>query len=315
MADIYIRNFIPEDIPQITAVQEAYRQAYPHASVVPGEAYLSPGFEGGKNIFCAFDGKGMLQGYAPVFPVLIEAPNLPHTVWTEVKADPESDSLPEVKEALFERVLKRAKEVTSTVAGHAVQVTFQYHPTETSSIEFVTSRGCAYSESVFRLRRDLAEELPVVHAPESIEIRGWHMDSEGEQQAYVRARNEAFPEAPVSLADWQSFLTSPAWKEGTNITAFDGPEVVGCVTAYWDEFISQQAGCRAGYTEFIFVRAQWQRGGIASAMITQALAFLKEHGREAAFLEVKASNEKALDLYTRLGYRRVDETRFYVLRL
>ena len=48
-------------------------------------------------------------------------------------------------------------------------------------------------------------------------------------------------------------------------------------------------------------------------MITQAMSYLKEHGREAAFLEVKAANEKVLSVYYRLGYVKVDETRLYVL--
>jgi ribosomal protein S18 acetylase RimI-like enzyme len=43
--------------------------------------------------------------------------------------------------------------------------------------------------------------------------------------------------------------------------------------------------------------------------------YLKEHGREAAYLEVKASNQRALDLYYRLGYKLIDETRLYVLHL
>ncbi len=50
-------------------------------------------------------------------------------------------------------------------------------------------------------------------------------------------------------------------------------------------------------------------------MICQGLVFLKEHDREAAFLEVKAANQHTLDLYYRLGYQLIDETRLYVLEL
>jgi ribosomal protein S18 acetylase RimI-like enzyme len=141
------------------------------------------------------------------------------------------------------------------------------------------------------------------------------MDSEEELQAYVRARNEAFPESPVSLADWQAFLQSPTWQDGRVITALDGKEVAGCVAAYYDEVLGQYTGDRAGLTEYIFVRPRWRGRGIAAHLISLGLRYLKEQGRDAAYLEVKASNEEALSLYRRLGYEVIDQTGFYVLEL
>jgi ribosomal protein S18 acetylase RimI-like enzyme len=315
MSNFTIRKFTSDDIPQVMALQRAYQGIHPNAAVIPGEVYLSTGFEDGKNIFCAFDESGNLQGYAPLFPNLKEDSQIPHTIWVEVKVRPDLASPQELKDLLFEQVLNRTREITQAFPGHPTHLSFQYHPSETASIDYVTSRGCNYTESVFRLMCDLSQDLPVVPAPDQIDVRPWRMESEAEQQAYVRARNETFPEAPVTLADWQSFLSSPAWQVGTTMTAFDGQEIVGSVAVYWDEEISGQIGRKAGFTEYIFVRANWRRRGIAAFMIFQGLMYLKEHGREAAYLEVKASNQRALDLYYRLGYKLIDETRLYVLHL
>jgi ribosomal protein S18 acetylase RimI-like enzyme len=314
MSRFTIRNFVPSDVPEIMALQRKYQWAYPSASVIPGEVYLSTGFEDGKNIFCALDEEGYFQGYAPLFPILTHDPKLPHTIWAEVKAEPGLKS-PAVKDILFERIVKRTREVTHTSPGHPTRLTFQYHPSETASIKYVLSKGCVYSESVFRLMRDLSQELPIVPPPERIKFRAWRMESEQEQQAYVQARNEAFPEAQITLADWHYFLSSLAWQTGITMTAFDENEIVGSVTVYWDEAISQQTGKKAGYTEYIFVRSKWRKRGIARFLIVESLAFLKDHDREAAFLEVKASNQHALDLYYGLGYQLIDETRLYVLEL
>jgi len=315
MSSLIIRNLTSDDIPQVMALQLAYQQAHPNSSVIPGEVYLSPGFGDGKNIFCALDEKGFLQGYAPLFPVLTENPQIPHTIWAEVKVNPRLPSPRDAKDALYERVIHRAREIAQAFSGHLAQLIFQYDPSEMFSIEYVISRGCVYSESVFRMMRDLSQELPIVPAPEQIEIRRWCMENEKEQQAYVQARNEAFPEAPITLADWQAFLHSPAWEEGTSITAFDKQEVVGSVTVYWDEALSQQIGRKVGFTEYIFVKANWRKRGIAPFMIYQGLLYLKEHGREAALLEVKAANQHALDLYYGLGYQLINESRLYVLNL
>jgi ribosomal protein S18 acetylase RimI-like enzyme len=315
MSAFIIRNFTADDIPQVMALQHAYQGMYPNASLIPGEVYLSPGFEDGKNIFCAFDENGCLQGYAPLFPNLTENPQIPHTVWAEVKVRPDLASPWDLKDVLFEQVLNRTRAITQVLPGHRTRLTFQYHPSEKSSIDYVTSRGFRYAESVYRLMRDLTGELPSIPAPVQIDVRPWRMESELEQQAYIRARNEAFPDAPVTLADWQSFLASPAWQSGTSMAAFVGREIVGSVTVYWDEEISQQIGKKAGFTEYIFVRANWRKRGIAAFLISQALRYLKEHGREAAYLEVKAYNQSALDLYSRLGYELIDESCLYVLEI
>jgi ribosomal protein S18 acetylase RimI-like enzyme len=315
MAPFILRTFTPADIPAVTALQQAYQQVFPHTAVVPGQAYLSPGFDEGRNIFCAFDDSGILQGYAPFFPVLAEQPHQRHTFWTEVRVHPQLPSPGEVKDLLFEQVCRRAGETARAHPAHPARLAFQYHPSEIPSIDYILARGCTFSESVIRMSRDLSDEILPVPAPGGIDIHPWRMDSEAEQQAYIQARNESFPEAPITLADWQNFLASPEWEGGASMTAFEGGQVAGSVIAYWDEAVSRQVGHKIGFTEYIFVRPRWRGRGIAASLIARSLQYLKEHGREFASLEVKAVNVNALNLYYRLGYVKIDETKLYFMEV
>jgi ribosomal protein S18 acetylase RimI-like enzyme len=316
MKNVTIRTFDASDVSAVVELQSAYSAHYPDAPVIPGEVYLSPAYEGGRNIFCAIDETGRLIGYAPVYPVLVrESSDLPHTVWTEIKAHPACESIPELKDQLFTRVRLRAREVTHEVPGHPVHLTFQYFPSETSSIEYVLSRGCKHTESVFTMRRDLSQEIPGVFISKSISIRPWRMENEAEQQMYVRARNECFPEAPVELGEWQYFMMSPHWAVGTTFAAFDGDELAGNVAVFWDEAENQRSGKQIGYTEYIFVCPRWRGKNIARALITAGLEHLRQHGLTEARLEVRARNEGALRLYTDLGYGVIRESRFFVLNL
>jgi ribosomal protein S18 acetylase RimI-like enzyme len=315
VSNYQIHTLTPEYLPQVMALQEAYRQCYPQATVIPGEVYLSPGFEAGANIFCAVDDNGCLRGYAPLLPNLTAEPGPPNVIWTEVKADPALAGLREIKDLLFERVVARAREIARSSPEKPTQLTFQYHPSESPSVEYVLSKGCAYTATVFRMMRDLSAEIPAVPCPDGIEVRNWRMETQMEQEEYVEARNEAFPDSPVSLADWQSFLQSGFWREGCAVTALDGPEIAGCVAAYCDDALSQYTGTKAGITEYIFVRSKWRGRGIAAHLISRSLRFLQERGRDAAYLEVKASNENALALYCRLGYQVIGETRLYALEV
>ena len=316
MKNITIRSFDSSYVEAVVELQSAYTALYPDAPVIPGELYLSHAYESGQNIFCAIDENGKFIGYAPIYPVLMREPSdLPHTIWTEVKAHPAFESVHELKDQLFERVLRRAREVTHEFPGHPVHLTFQYFPSETASIEYVLSRGCKHTEIVFTMRRDLSKEIPCVSASESISICPWRMESEAEQQMYVRARNECFPEAPIELGEWQYFMKSSHWSVGTTFAAFDRDDLAGNVAVFWDEAENQRSGKQIGYTEYIFVRQRWRGKNIARALITAGLEHLKQRGLTEAHLEVRARNEGALRLYADLGYEVMRESRFYVLEL
>jgi ribosomal protein S18 acetylase RimI-like enzyme len=316
MKNITIQPFAASRIAAVVGLQSAYSATYPDAPVIPGEVYLSPAYEDGRNLFCAIDECGELVGYAPLYPVLMrESSDLPHTLWTEIKAHPACEAPDEIKDQLFEQILLRAREVTNGFPGHPVHLTFQYFPSETASIEYVISKGCHHSESVFTMRRDLSQEIGAVSPFDGIAIRPWRMESEAEQRRYVRARNECFPDAPISLGEWQYFMQSPYWSVGTTIAAFDGEELVGNVAAFWDEGENQRSGNRIGFTEYIFVRSAWRGKDIARSLISAGLAHLKERGLAEAHLEVRAKNLGALRLYVDLGYEVIRESRFYVLEL
>lgn len=316
MKKITIEALHSSYLPAIADLQTAYSAIYPDAPIIPGEVYLSPAFADGRNLFCALDENGELVGYAPLYPVLVrDTSDLPHTLWTEIKTHPRVDSPNQIKDCLLEQILVRAREVTSDFPGHPIHLTFQYFPIEIASIEYVRSKGCEHTESMFTMRRDLSQ---AIHAPTSIEnvvMRPWKMETEAEQQMYIDVRNQCFPEAPTALEEWQYFMSSPMWAVGTTYAAFHGEQLIGNTSVFWNEAENEQTGKKVGYTEFIFVHPDWRGKNIARELITRGLKHLKEHGLEDAHLEVKAQNQNALRLYQGLGFEVIRESRFYVLSL
>lgn len=317
MKKFTIQTLTSVDIPSVVDLQKAYSKVYTDARVIPGELYLSPGSGNGENVFCTFDENGKLLGYAPLYPVLMrDQSNLPHTFWTEIKVHPAEERGIEIKDQLFERLLLRTRELARDFPGHPSHLTFQYFPSETGSIDYVTSKGCQYTESVFTMRRDLSLEiqsLPPIQ--EDIVIRPWRMESEAEQQAYVAARNECFSEAPIELEEWQYLMKSPQWSVGTSFAAFQEDKLIGNVAVFWDEAENEKSERKIGFTEYIFVLPAWRGKNIARQLITAGLQHLKQHGLDDAHLEVRAQNQNALRLYFSLGFEVLNESRFYVLSL
>ena len=55
-----------------------------------------------------------------------------------------------------------------------------------------------------------------------------------------------------------------------------------------------------------FLMPPWRKKGVGSALIGMGLSYLKTRCK-TAFLEVRANNENALNVYKRMGYRVVKE--------
>ncbi len=312
--------FTPADIQAVFELELAYARAFPGAPVIPAEAYLSPGFHQGQDVFCAYQGD-CLAAYAPVYVHLIlDGPaDQPYVAWAEVKARPDlADPWP-VKDALLEQLIERARAVTrasareSNLPERPVRIMFDYHNNEIAAIEYIQSHGFDYVQSAFEMTRDLSEPVGRMPLPEGFSLRRWKMESEPEQRAYAAARNECFPNAPIQLETWQYFMRSAEWENGTTIACFEGQDLLGNVNVYWNEDEMREAGIRFGYTEDIFVRPEWRGKGIARAMISEGMRFLQEKGMAEARLTVAARNETALGLYLEMGYRVTQESRHYAI--
>lgn len=308
---VVVRSYTPHDGAAVVDLQQRYAAQYPGAMVVGADIYAHPGFAEGCNILCAVDADGTLVGYAPLFPVAVDAaadPAIPHRLWAALKPDADlpAEAAREVADALMERLLTRSAEVAAELPPRRVDLTLECAATEAPAIAYALSRGFIHEASVFAMARDLAEPPPSAPVPVGIAVREWKMASSDERRAYLEARNAAFPESPWTLEGLSYFLRSPHWAVGTTCAAFDGERLVGNVLVYWDP---HQAGARRiGYTEEIFTLAPWRRRGIARCLIARGLAYLRAHGVSEAHLQVRATNADALGLYTALGYRIVSET-------
>lgn len=305
-----IRNFQQEDIPALMRLQESYAYQHQGVKVIASEVYASPAFHGGKDVFCLFHPNGQLLAYAAILPQFSSSANgQSHVIWAEIKADPILADSATIKDQLFTCLRRRIQELSEQQPALPLELRFQYLPHEESAIHYVSNKGAYTTMSIYQMSRPLNLSIPLIESPQGIEIRSWKMESTAEQAMYVQARNECFPEAPIRLDAWIYFMQSTEWALGTQIAAFDGRQLAGSLTVYWNEVVDPEIG----YSEDIFVRPDWRRRKIAPAMIAAGLRYLQEHGLRAARLEVRATNRNALSLYESLGYRLEEESNVYTI--
>jgi ribosomal protein S18 acetylase RimI-like enzyme len=307
MDKFYLRNLVPADAPRLGELFRRYREQWPVTRMREIEFYLShPAFEQGKNIFCAFDPPGNMLGSGLIFPVLVQddAPaGKAHHLWLMIVADPRSSRQTYIKNLLFARILARAKEIKKGLAaGHReLLLGASLFSSELDMIHYFVKKQFVHNDSVYIMHRDLREPVPRLPQPPGVTVKEWRIETEEDQQKYLKAENAAFPHAPKNPEGLRHFLRSSIWNGGgTSFSAFaDNGEVVGSVMVYGNP----HAGRRVAFTEDIFVLPPWQRRGIASYLIRQGLAYLQRQGVRLASLEVRSRNDNALNIYKRLGYK------------
>ena len=307
-----IRKFNSSDIAQINRIQQEYKQVYPGFQAVPSEVYASAAFQEGQNVLCAIHPNGQVLAYAAIYPIYAaENSSKAHIFWAELKVSPLISNLVFIKDSLFNSLLERAAILKSNIPGHDVLMNFQLLPEEIESITYLTNKNALLKESIYTMQRDLSSPIAQIDAPAGIDIRPWKMEGTAELAAYVQARNEAFPEAPIQLDEWVYFMQSEQWANGSNIAAFDGEQLAACMTVYPDT--SDQPGI--GFSEYIFTRPAWRGRRIALPLICRGLSYLKTLGLNIAQLDVRSDNQKAIRLYEVSGYKVVKESGVYSISI
>lgn len=310
--DLHLQNYTPEDAGRVLALQERNAARHRGAQVTPPEVYGQPAFAGGRHIPLALDGAGDLLGYGAICPPPPGEGGALRVFWAAAVVDPGLPNAQPVREALLSRLLALAEEHLRSGSGDGgdtprAEIRLDPAISEGEAIAYALAHGFERLHGVYRMVRDLSEPLPDPPAPEGVVCRPWKMAGDEEMGRYLAARNAAFPERAWSLEFLRYFSGSPQWAEGTTFSAFapDG-DLVGSVMAYWDPAPSGAAP-EIGYTEEVFCRPGWQRQGIATYLLAQALGLLSANAVRHATLQVSAVSEGVLGLYTRLGYRVVSE--------
>jgi GNAT superfamily N-acetyltransferase len=304
MKELIIRNYTAEDIFQVIEVQKQYKKKYPNYSIRGKDVYTDhPMFENGKNIFCVFDLSNKLIAYSPIVPAPVNDDSdveNPHYLWTDIIFDPFVENIEESMDLLLKKIIERAIEKKASFSQRKTRLASLKFVEEQKGIRYYLSKGFENYDTVYSMNRDLSEAIVVAEFPDDIQVKRWKITTEEDKLKYIYADNLSNPESPISREDLEWNLKK-AWSVGSAIAAFDkNGQLVGSVMAYW--FDKEK-----GITEEIFVLPAWRKKGFAQSLVREALVYLKEYDKTSAELEVRKSNEKAINLYKKLGYEIVQE--------
>jgi ribosomal protein S18 acetylase RimI-like enzyme len=164
------------------------------------------------------------------------------------------------------------------------------------------------------LIRPVNEPLPTPPAPHGIEVVPYHSRY---QEATRVAHNDAYADNPSALLP-----DAPAWPQhAVGLANFlpdasflaladtaDGPDIAAFLFSLEHRDVT---GAREGALHCLGTRKPWRRRGLATILISRALAVFRQTGYAQARLQVDSSNTDAVSLYATLGF--TDSGRGYAM--
>ena len=296
MNQFKLRNFFPEDEPSMLALQHRCVDLCPDTGKFDLGLWRSPAYRNGKNIFIAENGNNQIIGYAATCSAYYSNQLNARIYWMDLRTDPEFDDHFEIKDALLERIIRRGNEIKIEENRKRAAIGVTYFSQGLDSIAYLKSRGFIHFESIVAMRKELSSPLPVFKPLPGIQIKAWKMENQEEKIAYLAARDTAFGYSLGGLDEFEHFTGSKLWQEGTSITAFYAEEIIASVMALSN-----------GLLDFVFVLPEWRRKGIAKALTTAALRYLRKRNHSQAWLEVNSHNQAAIRLYQNVGFETFKE--------
>ncbi len=120
-------------------------------------------------------------------------------------------------------------------------------------------------------------------------------------------REHGIAASPDPLARLLETATADTW-HGFVIVARDGGRVVG--VAYVATILSAEHCGPVAWLEELYVRPDCRHRGIGTALVTAVLERAQKDGMVAVDLEIDADHKRVISLYQRLGFRRLERSRW-----
>ncbi|NQX47300.1 GNAT family N-acetyltransferase [Paenibacillus tritici] len=262
--------------------------------------------ENWENVFCAFEGDKMVaKGQLQIFNVVPpgRAAESKHKIFMNLKTLPGREKDLELLDGLYSRLLKRAHELRGTLSREygTILCTGNYAAEESYHTYFDKHLGYLPYSRLYTLHRDLNEPIAAAEPDSGLEAVFAPLDSPEQREAYLELEAEIWPDTPLGMERLLEYQEHPLW---TSIVVRDAGQVAGSLMVWQEE--------ETGIIEDVFVREPWRRRGIAKALLSHALSYLKEQGLEQAQLVVLTDNDSALSLYKSVGFQTGrQEIRYY----
>lgn len=187
-------------------------------------------------------------------------------------------------------------------------------------LDLLSREGFAESYKVFFLVRKGRVELPEAAVPDGVRLvrRPYKDCGDEEMTRIVEAFNDTFqdhfnfaPERPEMFIEYRDCSEDPECFS----LAMQGEEIIGLSLSHEDRLYNQENGTKWGWINLLGVRPPHRRRGIGRFLLLDGMKWVLEQGMDTTYIGVYAQNEKALGMYTSVGFVKDRESMWLEKRL
>ncbi len=149
-------------------------------------------------------------------------------------------------------------------------------------------------------KRSLAASIPEPELPSGFNIR---VVAESDSAQLALARNSAFDESWSGQQYRDQVMRKPGYRTERELVVVSPQGKVAAFTILWLDGVNQ-----IGHFEPVGTHRDFQRRGLARALMLHALRELQVHGMQTATVTHAADNQPALALYSGLGFQKTCHT-------
>lgn len=296
---IIIRNFRNEDFPLL-------HELYQSVTAIENATFWWVGEEANwSNVYCAFEnGKMVAKGQVSIINVI--PPGRPeenrHSIYVNLKTTPERESDLALLESVYQQLYRRVLQLKETLPdGYQTMLCVGNDSSETANNQFFIQKGYTHLNSLFQMKRDLSESIPVLPLDEGFLFSSGKMESPEEEREYLEVEATIWPDAPLGFERLSGYKKNALW---TSMQLRHEGTIAAGLMAWREE--------DEGVVEDVFVQEPWRKRGLAKFLLTQALGYLQAHELKTAYLMVETTNQSALSLYESVGFAiDKEEIRYY----
>lgn len=302
MTNLTLKTYNSTYLSKLADFFKIYRSKYPDAKLNSPEFYTyHPALKDTENVLCVLDTDEKIIGFAPLFPAVTTNENGvtgPHVIWTIILASPDLTDGCDVRDLLFKGVSEKAQDLKNEYGLSQIKLAADMMVSQKADIDYLLEMGFVVFEEIFVMSRDISEAILPISLPDGVTVQRTKLETEKEQETYIRIYNTCFPEIPKTAEDLRFLLTSANWEKGSAFTAHaPSGEWIGSVLEYYNE---ENA---SGMTDDVMVLPDWRGKNIAKRLIGEGLGFFKAKQVDQVLLEVKATNTPAVSVYSSMGYK------------
>lgn len=300
---IELRPITPGDLPRLAEVFAASFAAHGHTVVTTAEELaeeLQPPYCNSATDAVVAVEAGRIVGGA--YTIHLPSPEREERCYLEGKVDPTALGRG-VGGALLDWSLARAHELLAVDSGIPRVIRVNTLDEDRAVGALLESRGLRPVRWFSTLLRPLDDAHSPVDPP-GIRIEAWDATRTGDALAVCNlAFADHWGSAPMLPEGWTQRTTGFGAHPQTSFMAHDGDRVVAFLTSHRYEVDDEAIGMKIGWVNHLGTLPTHRRRGIASGLISRALAAYRAEGWTHAAIEVDDDNPTgARGLYGSLGF-------------